>query len=100
MTLFKFWIHISKEEQLARFKERELDPRKQHKITEEDWRNRERWDDYQEAVNDMVTHTSTARTPWTLVSGNDKKYARIQILETICAGLEETLMSLAPVDIQ
>ena len=93
MTLFKFWIHISKEEQLRRFKEREGDPRKQHKITDEDWRNREKWDDYQLAVNDMVAHTSTARTPWTLVSGNDKKYARIQILDTICKGLEATLMA-------
>lgn len=93
IALFKFWVHISKEEQLRRFKEREKDPRKQHKITEEDWRNRERWDDYKSAVNDMVAHTSTARTPWTLVSGNDKKYARIQILETICTGLENHLVS-------
>lgn len=91
MTLFKFWVHISKEEQLRRFKERESDPRKQHKITAEDWRNREKWDDYRIAVNDMVAHTSTERTPWTLVSGNDKLYARIQILKTIADGLERTL---------
>jgi AMP-polyphosphate phosphotransferase len=91
MALFKFWIHISPEEQLHRFKEREKDPRKQHKITEEDWRNREKWDDYKQAVNDMVAHTSTNRTPWTIVSGNDRLYARIQILDTICEGLERTL---------
>jgi AMP-polyphosphate phosphotransferase len=91
MTVFKFWVHISKEEQLRRFKEREGDPRKQHKITEEDWRNREKWDDYKAAVNDMIAHTSTGRTPWTLVSGNDKLYARIQILKTVADGLEKTL---------
>lgn len=91
MTLFKFWVHISKEEQLRRFKEREGDPRKQHKITEEDWRNREKWDEYKTAVNDMIAHTSTGRTPWTIVSGNDKLYARIQILKTIADGLERTL---------
>jgi len=84
-------VHISPEEQLRRFKEREKDPRKQHKITEEDWRNREKWDDYEAAVNDMVARTNTTRTPWTIVSGNDKKYARIQILDTICNGLEHVL---------
>ncbi|MDA1371426.1 MAG: polyphosphate:AMP phosphotransferase [Proteobacteria bacterium] len=92
VSLFKFWIHISREEQHRRFKEREKDPRKQHKITEEDWRNRERWDDYKSAINDMVAHTSTAHTPWTIVAGNDKKYARIQILETVCNGLEQALL--------
>ena len=91
MALFKFWIHISPEEQLRRFKEREKDPRKQHKITDEDWRNREMWEDYKQAVNDMVAHTSTDRTPWTIVAGNSKLFARIQILETICEGLEKTL---------
>jgi polyphosphate:AMP phosphotransferase len=91
VVLFKFWVHISKEEQLRRFKEREKDVRKQHKITDEDWRNREKWDDYKDAVNDMVAHTSTTTTPWTLVSGNDKKYARIQILKTICEKLENAL---------
>lgn len=87
ISLFKFWIHISEDEQLRRFNERKKDPRKQHKITDEDWRNREKWNEYKLAVNDMVAHTSTARTPWTLISGNDKKYARIQILDTVCEGL-------------
>ena len=89
--LCKFWVHISKEEQLRRFKEREKDSRKQYKITEEDWRNRENWDAYTSAVNDMVAHTSTARAPWTLVAGNDKKFARIQILDTICASISAAL---------
>ncbi|XOV90759.1 MAG: polyphosphate:AMP phosphotransferase [Pseudomonadota bacterium] len=86
-AVMKFWMHISAEEQLARFEARKLDARKQHKITEEDWRNREKWDAYQQAVNDMVAHTSTTHAPWTLVAGNDKKFARIQILETVCKRL-------------
>lgn len=91
IVLCKFWLHISNNEQLRRFKEREKDPRKQHKITEEDWRNRENWDTYTLAVNDMVAHTSTARAPWTLVAGNDKKFARIQILETITSSISAAL---------
>ncbi len=83
-VLCKFWIHIDPDEQLRRFKQRQIDPRKQHKITDEDWRNREKWDAYEDAVNDLVSHTSTSRTPWTLVAGNDKKFARVQILQTIC----------------
>lgn len=93
MVVMKFWIHISKDEQLARFKLREQTPHKQHKITEEDWRNRERWGDYELAVHDMVTHTSTSHAPWTLVAGNDKHYARVQILKTYCKRLEEALDS-------
>jgi polyphosphate:AMP phosphotransferase len=90
-VLLKFWIHITKKEQLERFKLREETPHKQHKITEEDWRNRDKWHDYELAVHDMVTHTSTADTPWTLVAGNDKRYARIQILRTFCEQLEKSL---------
>ena len=90
-VLCKFWIHISKDEQLLRFKAREQEPRKQYKITDEDWRNREKWDAYKDAVNDMVAHTSTALAPWTLVAGNDKKFARIQILQTICDRLEQAV---------
>ena len=88
IALCKFWIHISAEEQLRRFKAREEDERKQHKITGDDWHNREQRQDYIAAVNDMVAHTSTARSPWNLVAGNDKKYARVKILESICAALE------------
>ena len=90
-VLLKFWVHISKKEQLARFKLREETPHKQHKITDEDWRNREKWHDYELAVHDMVTHTSTLASPWTLVSGNDKRHARIQILQTFCDRLAERL---------
>ena len=90
-VVLKFWIHISEEEQLARFKLREVTPHKQHKITNEDWRNREKWKEYEEAVHDMVTHTSTSYATWTLVAGNDKRYARIQILQTFCDALEQAL---------
>ena len=91
IVVAKFWIHIAKNEQLRRFKERQKIAFKNYKITEEDWRNRKRWDAYQSAVNDMVAHTSTEFAPWTLVAGNDKKFARIQILKTICDNLERVL---------
>ncbi|RKZ46909.1 MAG: polyphosphate:AMP phosphotransferase [Gammaproteobacteria bacterium] len=91
IIVVKFWVHISKAEQLRRFKEREKIPWKVHKITEEDWRNREKWDDYKAAINDMVSRTSTEYAPWTLVPGNDKKYARIEILKTFCNTLEKAI---------
>ncbi len=91
IIITKFWVHISKDEQLRRFKEREKIPWKAHKITDEDWRNRERWDDYTTAINDMVTHTSTEYAPWTLVPGNDKRVGRIEILKTCCRRIEEAL---------
>ena len=84
MVLMKFWVHISPEEQLRRFREREQIEWKQHKITDEDWRNRERWDDYERAVTDMVIRTSTEIAPWTLVPGNDKRIARLEVLRTFC----------------
>ncbi len=87
----KFWIHISTEEQLRRFKERQTVAYKQYKITDEDWRNRKKWPDYRVAVNDMVARCSTEYAPWTLVAGNDKKFARVQILKTIVRRLEEAL---------
>jgi polyphosphate:AMP phosphotransferase len=87
----KFWLHISKQEQLRRFKERQAIAYKQHKITDEDWRNRKQWAAYQAAVEDMVAHTSTDVAPWTLVSGNDKRFARIQILKTVVKRLEAVL---------
>ena len=91
IVLGKFWLHIGKDEQIRRFKERQKVSFKQYKITDEDWRNRKQWDAYTAAVNDMVTHTSTAPGPWTLVAGNDKKFARVQILKTLCARLERAL---------
>ncbi|PID42141.1 MAG: polyphosphate:AMP phosphotransferase [Proteobacteria bacterium] len=87
----KFWLHIDKDEQLARFKEREQVPYKKHKITDEDWRNREKWDEYEEAVNEMVVRTSTPYAPWTIVAGNDKKLARLTVLEKVCDSLERAL---------
>jgi AMP-polyphosphate phosphotransferase len=87
----KFWIHISADEQMRRFKAREQQPHKQHKITEDDWRNRDKWHQYELAVDQMVSHTSTEHAPWTLVAGNDKPYARIQILETFCDAMTRAL---------
>lgn len=91
VIMLKFWLHISKEEQLRRFKEREEVPYKKHKITDDDWRNREKWDEYKMAVNEMVVRTSTEYAPWTIVSGDDKLFARIQVLETVCKALKEGL---------
>ncbi|HKK16187.1 MAG TPA: polyphosphate:AMP phosphotransferase, partial [Gammaproteobacteria bacterium] len=91
IIICKYWVHISPEEQLRRFQEREKTPWKLHKITEEDWRNRDKWEAYELAINDMVTHTSTEYAPWTLVPGNDKRLARVEILKTACQRLEEAL---------
>lgn len=82
--LMKFWIQISNEEQLKRFKERQENPYKKWKLTDEDWRNREKWSYYVEAANDMFDKTDKKHAPWILIEGNDKEYARIQVLkETI-----------------
>ncbi|MGI9385052.1 MAG: polyphosphate:AMP phosphotransferase [Methyloligellaceae bacterium] len=89
ILLLKFWMHITKDEQLDRFKAREEIPYKRWKLTEEDWRNREKWDLYEQAVNDMVERTSTAHAPWTLIEANDKRFARIKVLQTVCERLEE-----------
>jgi len=91
IVLLKFWLHIDAEEQLKRFKEREQISYKKHKITEEDYRNREQWDAYQLAVNDMVARTSTRDASWTLVEANDKRYARIKVLQSYCEQLEKAL---------
>ena len=74
IVLLKFWLHITKDEQLRRFKAREEIPYKRWKLTDEDWRNREKWDLYEQAVNDMIERTSTAHAPWTLIEGNDKRF--------------------------
>ena len=87
-VLVKFWLAITKEKQLRRFKEREKIGFKRFKITDEDWRNREKWDDYEHAVCDMVDRTSTEVAPWTLVEANDKNFARIKILKTLCQRIE------------
>ncbi|WP_374328769.1 polyphosphate:AMP phosphotransferase [Azonexus sp.] len=87
----KFWLQISAEEQLRRFKERQDTEFKRFKITDEDWRNREKWDTYVTAVCDMVDRTSTGLTPWTLVEANDKNFARVKVLKTVCERLETAL---------
>ena len=91
IVLLKYWIHISKDEQLARFKLREKTPHKRWKLTEEDWRNRDKWNDYEQAVDDMVQYTSTSAAPWTLVEGNDKRFARVKVVETFCERLASAL---------
>ncbi len=91
IVVVKFWLAISQEEQLRRFKEREEIAFKQFKITADDWRNREKWHEYEQAVCDMVDRTSTEIAPWTLVEANDKNYARIKILKTLCSQIEAAL---------
>jgi polyphosphate:AMP phosphotransferase len=91
IVVVKFWMAIDQSTQLERFKERASTPFKQFKITDEDWRNRERWDDYVEAVNDMVDRTSTSIAPWTLVEANDKRFARVKVLRTLNDALEHAL---------
>jgi len=91
IVLIKFWMHITKEEQLKRFKAREKIAYKRWKLTDEDWRNREKWDQYEHAVNDMIARTSTSIAPWTLVEGNSKRFARIKTISTFCDKLEEAL---------
>ena len=89
--VLKFWMQIDKDEQEKRFKARQENPEKQWKITDEDWRNREKWDQYEEAVNEMLIRTSTPYAPWVVVEGNNKYYARIKVLETVVNAIEERL---------
>lgn len=89
--VLKFWMQIDKDEQERRFRDRQNNPEKQWKITEEDWRNREKWDQYEDAVNEMLKRTSTPYAPWIVVEGNDKYYARIKVLETVVNAIEERL---------
>ena len=91
ILLLKYWVHISKDEQLERFKAREQTPHKRWKLTEEDWRNREKWDDYEWAVNDIIEHTSTHSAPWVLVEGNNKRFSRVKVISTFCDRLEAML---------
>jgi polyphosphate:AMP phosphotransferase len=91
ILLVKFWLHISKDEQLRRFRDRTRTSYKRWKITGEDWRNRKRWGEYTVAVNDMVARTSTKIAPWTLIEGDDKNFARVKVLETLADRLEQRL---------
>ena len=90
-VLVKLWFHIGKEEQLRRFEARRSTPHKAWKLTDEDWRNRSRWEAYEEAVEDMLAETWTERAPWTLIEGNDKRWARVRTQETLIDRLEAAL---------
>ncbi len=90
-VLVKFWIQVTDEEQLRRFEEREHSRYKAWKLTDEDWRNRRKWDQYTAAVEEMVLKTSTLTAPWTIVEGNDKCYARIKSLKTLVNTLSKEL---------
>jgi polyphosphate kinase 2 (PPK2 family) len=89
--LAKYWIHISRDEQLRRFKERETTGYKAWKLTDEDWRNRGKWPEYEHAVNDMILKTSTRTAPWFLIEGNDKYWSRVRILELLVETLSRDL---------
>lgn len=91
MIVLKFWMQISQEEQLKRFKERERTNYKSWKLTDEDWRNRGKWEDYEQAAEEMLMKTSAPKTPWTVVEANDKWYARIKVLKTVVDRLKQEL---------
>jgi polyphosphate kinase 2 (PPK2 family) len=89
--LVKFWLHISPDEQEKRFRARAEEPHKQWKLTDDDWRNREKWPAYEAAVHDMVERTSTRVAPWHLIGANDKERARLEVLDIVGDVLEAAL---------
>ena len=95
-VLIKLWFHISNAEQLRRFQERGKDPLKQWKITDEDWRNRSKWEQYEKAVEDMLDKTSTQETPWYIIEGEDKHYARVKTNQTVIDAIKERLNRQSP----
>ncbi|WP_072620016.1 polyphosphate:AMP phosphotransferase [Spirulina major] len=90
-VVVKFWLHIDPEEQLRRFEQRRENPFRQYKLTDEDWRNRDRWSLYDVAVNQMIGRTSTPTAPWVVVPGNDKYYARVFVIETVIQAIRQEL---------
>jgi polyphosphate kinase 2 (PPK2 family) len=90
-VLLKFWIHITRDEQLRRFEERQATGYKAWKLTDEDWRNRDKWPQYEEAVEEMLARTSTSFAPWNVVEGNDKHYARVKVLSRTVEVLSKVL---------
>jgi polyphosphate kinase 2 (PPK2 family) len=88
MVFLKFWMHVSEDEQLKRFRKREKDPLKAWKLTDEDWRNREKRGAYEEAIEEMLERTDRAQAPWTLVEGDNKRFARVKVIETVIAAME------------
>jgi polyphosphate:AMP phosphotransferase len=91
IVLLKYWMHISKDEQLLRFKHREDTPHKRWKLVDEDWRNRERWDEYALAAHEMIQQTSVRKSPWILVENENKRYGRIKVLKSLCTALENAV---------
>src|SRR3712207_2196330 len=89
--LVKFWLHVSPEEQLRRFESRRADPYRAWKLTDEDWRNREKRDDYEAAVEEMLERTDTTTAPWHVVAGEDKRRARVAVVRTVCEAVEAAL---------
>jgi polyphosphate:AMP phosphotransferase len=87
----KFWMHLSPEEQMRRFEERRVTPHKSWKLTDEDWRNREKWHDYEQAADEMLLRTSTPAAPWTIVEAEDKRFGRVKVLRTVVQRLESEL---------
>jgi polyphosphate kinase 2 (PPK2 family) len=92
MVLIKFWMHISPQEQLRRFHAREKNMLKRWKLTDEDWRNRQRWSDYEDAVDEMLERTDTSFAPWTVVEAEDKRYARVKVLQTVTDRIAKALL--------
>ena len=91
VVLAKYWMHISKDEQLRRFEAREQTPHKRWKLCDEDWRNRDKWDDYALAAHEMIQQTSVQRSPWILVENENKHYGRIKVIRTLCDALERAV---------
>ena len=91
MIMLKFWMHVSEEEQLKRFEARQTDPLKSWKLTDEDWRNRKKRGDYEAAVEEMLQRTDHPVAPWHVIAGDDKRYARVAVLEAVCVAVEEEL---------
>lgn len=91
LVVHKFWLQVGKEEQLRRFRERDRDPLKRYKVDPEDWKNRRLYDDYKVAAREMILRTNTDDAPWTIVEADDKKYARLKVLRTVCEAIERAL---------
>jgi len=88
-VLVKFWLHIDRDTQLKRFEDREKDPDKEWKITEDDWRNRSKWYEYEKAADEMLYRTSTTYAPWTIVESNDKNFSRIKVLKSVVEAVDK-----------
>jgi polyphosphate kinase 2 (PPK2 family) len=91
MVLVKFWMHVSPQEQLRRFESRREDPLRAWKLTDEDWRNRDKRGAYEEAVEEMLDRTDTAAAPWHVVAAEDKRFARVSVVRTVCDAVEAAL---------